>query len=407
MYFPREEYEQRWAHLHDEMAARQFDTAVVWQRSGGSYDRAGNVWYLSNYAAQNNGQEPTTPFFGVGQAYAALLVRRGYEPELHLLQQQSGIEGIDRRYVAVEHIQGHPGSIGTGVAERLRELGVEGRVAYVGDDFLPLEIWRDLERSTPTIEWIAQDDLLYSIQHVKSPRELDLFREAGEISSAALTAFMEGLIRGEPQCEAASRAAAIITAAGGGFQRLGCNTGPTGDTCFFDYPLYGYSKEAAKPGEMVHAWVIPVIEGYWLDPGRTSVCGARPTHAQRRLVEGTVDVCEEVIRSYRPGVTPREVGVLADNMARRLGLTIPEAGGHLYGHGMSTFWSGPVVPGEQVGHVEDDPFWNIDEPFYNGQLFTAEAFFEEPGVGLAGIEEIVIIWEDGVERLTNSPKTFW
>jgi Xaa-Pro aminopeptidase len=45
--------------------------------------------------------------------------------------------------------------------------------------------------------------------------------------------------------------------------------------------------------------------------------------------------------------------------------------------------------------------------FTTASCSTAEAFFEEPGVGLAGIEEIVIIWEDGVERLTNSPKTFW
>ena len=407
MYFPKEEYEQRWSRLHDEMAKRGFETVVVWQRTGGSYDRAGNVWYLSNYAAQNIGQEPTTKFFGVGQAFAALLVRRGHEPELHLLQQQSGIEVVDSTYVAVEHIEGHPGSIGTGLGERLNNLSIEGRVGYVGDDFLPLEIWRDLEAATPAIEWTPQDDLLYPLQHVKSPRELDLYREAGQISSEALTAFMNGLIRAEPQCEAAARAAAIITAAGGGFQRLGCNTGPRGDECFFDYPLYGYSKRAAKPGELLHAWIIPVIEGYWLDPGRTSVYHATPNAEQKRLIEGTVEVNEAIIAALQPGATPREVGVIADATATRLGLPIPEAGGHLYGHGMSTFWSGPVIPGASASHVEDDSYWNIDEPFYAGQLFTAEAFFEEPGVGLSGIEDVVIIWEDRVERVTTTPTIFW
>ena len=79
----------------------------------------------------------------------------------------------------------------------------------------------------------------------------------------------------------------------------------------------------------------------------------------------------------------------------------------LYGHGMSTFWSGPVIPGAHTTEVESDDFWNIDEPFYNGQVFTVEAFFSEPGVGLAGIEDILIIWEDGIEWITDSPKTFW
>jgi Xaa-Pro dipeptidase len=407
VYFPRDEYEQRWSRLHAEMAKRDFDTVVVWQRTGGSYDRAGNVWYLSNYAAQNIGQEPTTPFFGVGQALAALLVRQGQEPELHVLGAETGIEGIDRRYVAVDHVEAHPGSLATGLATRIRKLGIEGRVAYVGDDFLPVEMWRQLVAGTPMIEWVPQDDLLYPLQHVKSPRELDLFREAGEISSRALTAFMEGLIRGERQCDAAAQAASIITAAGGGFQRLGCHTGPRGDTSLFDYPLYGYSKESANPGEMVHAWIIPVIEGYWLDPGRTSVYGATPTSDQKHLIESTVEVCERVADALKPGATPREVGVIADRTAEKLGLEVGTDVTVLYGHGMSTFWSGPVIPGANTARVEADSFWNIDEPFYDGQLFTVEAFFSEPGVGLAGIEDILIIWDDGIEWLTDTPKTFW
>lgn len=407
MYFPKEEYEQRWARLEEEMARRGFDVAVIWQRSGGTYDRAGNVWYLSNYAAANIGQEQTTPTLGVGQAFAAFLMRRGAEPEIHILAPESGVEDIDMDYVAVDHIEGHPGSIATGLADRLKQLGVEGKVAYVGDDFLPLEIWRQLSAATPDIDWIPQDDLLYRMQHVKSPRELDLFREAGEISSRALTAFMEGLIRGERQCDAAARAAAIIVQAGGGFQRLGCHTGPRGDARLFDYPLYGYSKAAAQPGDMVRAWVVPVIEGYWLDPGRTSVYGARPNDAQRRLIERTVEVNERIIAALEPGTTPRQVGRLAVQAARDLGLDVMESGAPVFGHGMSTFWLGPVIPGEQTDHLESDGFYNIDEPFYNGQLFTAEAFFEEEGVGLAGIEDIVIIWDDGVERLTDTPATFW
>jgi Xaa-Pro aminopeptidase len=406
MYFPRDEYEARWSRLHAEMARRGLDTVVLWQRTGGGFDRAGDVWYLSNYASLNIGQEPSAT--GVGQAFAALLVRRDEEPELHILAPgYSMIEGVDRRYVAVDAIHGHDDNLATGVGERLAALGIEGPVGYVGDDFLPIEMYRALVAASPAIEWLPHDDLLYGLQHVKSPRELDLYREAGEISSRALTAFMEGLIRGDRQCDAAAAAAAILVGAGGGFQRLGCHTGPRGDFTAWDYPLYGYSRAAAEPGDVVRAWVVPVIEGYWLDPGRTSVCGLDPTPAQRRLIEDAAGVTEDVLAALRPGATPREVGLVGDASVRRRGYPLEEQGGGVYGHGMSTFWAGPLIPSEGNAPEEPHPFWRLDEPFHDGQLYTAEAFLHVEGVGNAGFEEILIIHEDGVERVTTTPMLFW
>ena len=49
MPFPREEYERRWAALEQEGSDPRlgYDTAVIWGRSGGSYDRAGHITYLT------------------------------------------------------------------------------------------------------------------------------------------------------------------------------------------------------------------------------------------------------------------------------------------------------------------------------------------------------------------------
>ena len=70
----------------------------------GSYDRAGDVWYLTNYASQNIGKEPSA--WRVGCALAALLVRKGEEPELHILAPEfSTFEEVDRSYVAVDDIR--------------------------------------------------------------------------------------------------------------------------------------------------------------------------------------------------------------------------------------------------------------------------------------------------------------
>ena len=119
MYFPKEEYEARWSRLHAEMERRGFETAVIWQRTGGGFDRAGDVWYLSNYASLNNGQEPSAT--GIGQAFAALLVRRATSRScISWRPSYSMIEGVDRRYVAVDDIRGHDENLATGVAGAAR-----------------------------------------------------------------------------------------------------------------------------------------------------------------------------------------------------------------------------------------------------------------------------------------------
>jgi Xaa-Pro dipeptidase len=405
MYFPKEEYEIRWSRLYEEMRRRGYGTAVIWQRTGGGYDRAGNVWYLANYASHNNGQESAA--YGVGCAFAALLARDGEEPELHILQPDySTVEGVESRYVAVDHITCHEDNVAVGVAARLNELGIEGRVAYDGDDFLPAQMYRTLLAETPSIEWVPEDDLVLALQSQKSPRELDLYREAGEISSQALSAFTQALIRGERQSDAAAKAAEIIVRNGGGFQRLGCHAGPHGDHAIWDYPFYGFSRETPKPGEIVRAWVIgPILEGYWLDPGRTSVCGLRPSAGQKRLVEDAANLTKEMAAAVRPGRTPRELGMLGDRLVQEKGY---QADPGCYGHGLATFWLGPVIPsGSALPADENDPLFGLDVPFHVGQIFTSEVFLREAGIGIAGFEDIFIVGADGNELITTTPLIFW
>ena len=42
------------------MIDRGYDVAVVWSRSGGTYDRCGDVLYLSNYVSTESGQNQLT-----------------------------------------------------------------------------------------------------------------------------------------------------------------------------------------------------------------------------------------------------------------------------------------------------------------------------------------------------------
>lgn len=408
MPFPLEEYERRWAALDAELERLGYDTAVIWGRSGGSYDRAGSITYLTNFASHSSGQEWSSGDSAVGRSFAALLFRRGHEPELHIAEP---VLTAEPRYVATANIVEHLKDIGVGLADALREHGIEGRVAYLGDDFLPVQIHRTLTARTPQIEWVAEDFLLDDIQSRKSELELDLYRHAGEVSSTALTAFMQALIAGERQCDAAAKAASIIISECGGFQRLGCHTGSRAELAMWDNPFYGYSREHAEPGDMVRAWVYgPIQAGYWIDPGRCSTCGEPPA-ARKQLIETGVALTEYLIGEVRVGVTPRQIGVLGDRWVREQGLSEDMGGAiwDLYGHGLSTFWLAPIVPAHGAEKfVNGRGFQNVDKPFHAGQVFTIETFLRQPGVGTSTFEEVFIVGQDGVERLTDAtPMLFW
>ena len=42
--------------------------------------------------------------------------------------------------------------------------------------------------------------------------------------------------------------------------------------------LYGYHTTPPAAGDMVRAWIMgPIFQGYWMDPGRSLICGNQPT----------------------------------------------------------------------------------------------------------------------------------
>jgi methionine aminopeptidase len=177
----------------------------------------------------------------------------------------------------------------------------------------------------------------------------------------------------------------------------------------WDKPLYGYSKETAKSGDLVRGWVYgPILEGYWLDPGRSSVCGT-PTPEAKKLVEDTVELTEAIMAQIRPGNTPRKVGVFGDEKSEELGYDA--SGGaiwDIYGHSLSTFWLGPFIPSHGAAtFVDDHGLWNVDKEFHNSQIYTVETFLQKPGIGMASFEQVFVISDDGLEILTDTPMLFW
>jgi Xaa-Pro aminopeptidase len=397
--YPVEEYEERWARMYDSLEKRGRSAAVIWQRSGGSYDRATDLHWLCNYASLSSGQEPARPGKGLGRAFAALVFKDRQEPVLHVAEP---LVLLNEAAVATGRIESHD-NLPQGVAESLRKEGVTGEVLHNGDDFVPIQFHRVLVETAPEIEWVQDNFLMYSIHRIKSEREQAAMRDTGKIAGDALSALMEGLINGKSEAHAAADAAEIIVASGGGIQRIGTGHGTLGHRIFWTHGLYGYSTQTPSPGDLVRGWVYgPLHLGIWLDPGRTAVAGNKPTAEQKSLIEANVNIAEELLGAIKPGKTSFEVGALGDKLMEEAGHDGPVDYWPIYGHGVGKDFYIPPIISRFATQPSD-----YDDTFEAGMAISVEIFLSRPGVGMAAIERLALVQKDGVEMLEHTPTLWW
>ena len=391
--FPLEEYEARWTQVYETMAAKGYDVAVVWGKTSGVYERAGDMLYLANFFSTHSGQEPDTVLWN-GRAYSAVIMQQGEVPEL-ITDEAEGRFDI----IATDRFQGLYDPI-KGVADTLKARGIEGKVALVGSDFLAMKYWWQLKQQTPGIEWVPEDDLVRDVRLIKSARELDLFREAGELVTKAHLAMMEALIAGRTEGEAAGAAGKILLEGGGAWHRMAISHGDISQYLESD-PLTGFSTLAPKKGDIVHGFIYgPILKGYWLDPGRTAVCGGVPTPEQKHLTESLVDMMEKLMAEIRPGVKVKDVALLGDKLSAASGYQsdVLKTAWPYYGHSNGCMWEAPYI---------EPRLCTDDDLFQENMVASVEGFFDSPGVGTAVFETNYIITADGLEEITPIPHLFW
>jgi Xaa-Pro aminopeptidase len=378
-YFPQDEYVERWDRVHAEMKRRGFACAVVFGRGGGTTDNCGDVLYLSNHYAISGGMDS---LIWTARSFAGVILQEGRPPQLHIDEPE-----VRRDLVSIDDIRcsNHPFE---SVARSLVERGISGPVAIVGTNFIPVKYYRQLEAVAPGIEWVAVDDLVRSVRRIKSARELDCYRIAGETATAGMNVLMENLVGGMSEREAAGEAAREVVRR-------------HGETLGFDqrFPLTGYSEDTPAIGDMVTGTLHGALfQGYYLDPGRTGVRG-KANSEQLRLMEAAGDIVHRLTDMLRPGVKLLDVAAEGDRMTAAFGGSISPIMKNFpfYGHGIGLGFELPRISTsmslpEDV--VEQD------------MVFGVEAFLSLDGVGAAFYEDIIIIGRDGNELLTKSPAIF-
>lgn len=392
-YFPQEEFEARWAKVEAGLKAKGLDTALVWGRSAGTYERSGDVLYLTGYYGTHSGQGMDTPLT-TARGFASVLLQAGRPPEL-----MADEPGPNPALLATDRVGWSRDTI-RGSAEMLARRGIRGRVGFVGSDFFPIKYWEAFKAATPAIEWVMVDDLVRDARRIKSPRELVAIRQAGKIAGRALTRLVENLVAGKSEAEAAGEAAREVVRGGGHVHMIPVNHGEL-IHYFTRDPLAGYSHDAPKAGDLVRGWVYgPMFQGYWLDPGRTAVCGKRASNAQKNLIEACAGIVETLVADIRPGVRLADLAVKGQKMLADAGAEKDQAAEKwpLFGHGVGLFFEKPYI---------STSMGSPDDVFEEGMVMGVEAFVAHAGVGSAGFEQNVIVGPKGAEIITDAPMLWW
>jgi Xaa-Pro dipeptidase len=393
--FCAEEYRARWRAVHDAMRERGLSTAVVWSRGGGGWDRFQEAFYLTNYYSCNSGYL----YDGMQQgtraaAHCAVILQSNQEPLLI-----ADDPTLDRAIIATARIDAGTDVVAL-LAAALKREGIEGTVGFVGSDCISAKHMTALSELTPQIVWQDEDDLVLDVRVIKSAAELEVFRYAGETVSAALSTLFEVIFAGGSQADAAGEAAREVYRRQGHINQILIGHGPWTTERITDTPTAGYSTTVPANGDLVRGWVYGAMcQGYWLDPGRTSVAGLKPTSDQRRLVESCANIVEHLRAAIRPGVSVAEIAELGERLRRDYyGDQVVDEDWYVFGHGNGLYFEPPIItPGYDGKHAV----------FKENMVGATELFLNLPGVGSAGFEQNFIVTQDGTELLTTTPLIWW
>ncbi|RST98080.1 peptidase M24 family protein [Vagococcus vulneris] len=130
--------------------------------------------------------------------------------------------------------------------------------------------------------------------------------------------------------------------------------------------------------------------GYVSDMTRTISLG-EPSEKLKEIYQIVLGAQERVLEAAKPGMTGIELDAVARDYITEHGYG--EAFGHSTGHGIGL----EIHEGPNVSKV-------ADKAFVPGNIITNEPGIYLPGIGGVRIEDDMLITENGMERLTHSPK---
>ena len=242
--------------------------------------------------------------------------------------------------------------------------------------------------------------LLDEMRSIKSPREIELMRKAGELSALALVEAMKSSEPGvyEYELDAAARYVYLVN----GARLEGYRSITASGVKNISDGHYYYNSSQLKDGDLVLMDYAPDYRYYTSDIGRMWPVNGRFNDWQRELCTYILEYHKAILSRIRPGVTAEtimdEAKTAMQPLIKELGFSKPEyraavmkmieTGGGVFSHpvGMAVHDDG----GYRKGHLQP------------GQVFAVDPQLRVPEENLyMRVEDTVVITEDACENLTS------
>jgi Xaa-Pro aminopeptidase len=275
------------------------------------------------------------------------------------------------------------------------EDGALGRL--MGDFKYPAKPTWDVLRATfPQAELKDASGLISRLRWVKTPPEVEAIKKAIRIASLGFAAAQEAAEAGMTEAELSAVLEREILTQGTG--RNGADFS-RGFPSIYSGPRSALQNThwACSSGRVIQENEIVIMElgsvtdGYWCDLTRHACAGVPPRKAQ--------EIYEIALEAQRRGIAAAKPGVPVGEIDKACHAYIAEAGygdrfPHASGHGVGyNYHEGPPV------HRA------FDAPLEEGMVLCVEPGIYLPGEFGLRPEDIILITQDGAERLSDHPHT--
>ena len=383
-----EEFEVRRQRAAEMAKVEELKGLLVCSRGGGTLDRFGDVFYLTNYYTSF----PYIPdLSGVwsARAHTFFVLSANGEGVLVTDAPNDGCTKLADDSVIYTEL------VIDGVLEAMRRLGMQtGAVGLVGGDVLPIDTFQNLAEQLANVEWKKAQHILASLRSVKSPNEITQLQYASQIGSKALEAMMSAAKPENTHGDVVAAGMSILAPAGAALYNSFMASGQGGENpqaIRRNFPTWG-SQEPLQKGQWFRIGLSVILNGYYFDLSRSKAIGA-PTNQQVELFEAAIDIVEAAIAEIRPGVTAEAIA--RAGLAKQTALGYPNDGVFSgLGHGVGLGWDAPwLAEGDKT-------------VIKTGMVLCIERTIRKNGY-LGDFEETVVVTEDGCEKITSAQIRYW
>ena len=278
------------------------------------------------------------------------------------------------------------------LAERLREIGVNGANIGIELGYLPASDFSRLTQYLPDTKFVNNEKPIGTLRQIKTNEETALLRQLSLISDQAIFNAFENVKPGDTEMDLAANVTRGVYELGGTeFKLLIVATGERSQL-----PNVGPTNRKLTRGDVCRVEVFSVIKGYHAGVCRTAVVEKAPEKASE--IWKTLIECKNfLLDNIKPGASCQELYQSSINILAKSGL----APISFLGHGIGLF----LHENPYIGNTPKIGS-NMDVNLAAGMVLGIEPLCYQTGYGY-GMQnkDMILVTNSGCELLSNYTNT--